>query len=210
MLLYLCVCCCCSSSYSPLDQPVSSTSTPSTPAPRTPLRSHLTPGGGSGGGIQSQETSPATLSGGPPSARQQLTPRTPLSHEGALQSPLSNASSAYNMHVANLKSVEAQLTNSALPEVNSVVVNIMLNDSLLNLFKDENFESCTICTCNTNIRGSDVGLYLPDRSGEEQFRCQCGFSAVVNRRHGRDSGLFYEDEVEITHSPQECGPGPVE
>lgn len=39
----------------------------------------------------------------------------------------------------------------------------------------------------------------PQHSSEEdQVRCNCGFSAVVNRRLAYGSGLFYEDEMEIT------------
>jgi len=33
---------------------------------------------------------------------------------------------------------------------------------------------------------------------DEQIRCTCAFSAVINRRHARLSGLFYEDEADIT------------
>lgn len=33
---------------------------------------------------------------------------------------------------------------------------------------------------------------------EDPIRCSCGFSAVVNRRLSHRSGLFYEDELEIT------------
>jgi mediator of RNA polymerase II transcription subunit 13 len=111
-------------------------------------------------------------------------------------SPASNASSYLNQ---NLKSVDNHMTNSQLPEVHALIVNIFLSDSLLNLFKDSNFNSCPICVCNTNIKGSDVGLYLPDRLNETQYRCTCGFSAAVNRALGFNSGLFYEDEVEITN-----------
>jgi len=32
---------------------------------------------------------------------------------------------------------------------------------------------------------------------EESCRCNCGFSALVNRRLAHQAGLFYEDEVEI-------------
>lgn len=122
------------------------------------------------------------------------TPRTPMSYE--LQSPASNASSYMNK---NMNSVDNHPTNSQLPEVHGLVVNIFLSDSLLNLFKDTNFDSCPICVCNTNIKGSDVGLYLPDRTNETQYSCICGFSAAVNRSYGFNSGLFYEDEVEITN-----------
>ena len=142
--------------------------------------------------MTSVEASPATF--GQPSSAQQRTPRTPHSYE-PLQSPASNASSYMNK---NMSSVDNQPTNSSIPEISSLVVNVVLADSILNLFKDHNFDSCTICVCNTNIKGSDVGVYLPDKTGEAQYRCQCGFSAVINRKLGCNSGLFYEDEVDIT------------
>lgn len=119
--------------------------------------------------------------------------RTPLSYD--LQSPASNASSYLNQ---NMKSVDNQGTNMQIPEVSSLIVNILLSDSLLNLFKDHNFDSCTVCVCNMNIKGSDVGQYLVDKSAEPQYKCTCGFSAVMNRKLAPNSGLFYEDEVDIT------------
>lgn len=98
-----------------------------------------------------------------------------------------------------LGAAHANIRNgTALSEANSLVVNIMLSDSLLNLFKDASFDSCNICICNTNIKGTDVGLYLPDPVKEAQYRCTCGFSAAVNRSNGYCSGLFYEDEADIT------------
>ena len=112
-----------------------------------------------------------------------------------LQSPASNASSYLNK---NMSSVDNHPTNSFLPEVHSLVTNVMLSDSILNLFKDHNFNSCAICVCNMNIDGTDVGLYLPHTSSEPQYKCTCGFSAVMNRKDGVNSGLFYEDEVDIT------------
>ena len=48
-----------------------------------------------------------------------------------------------------------------------------------------------------NIKGADVGVYLSDPTGEAQYPCTCGFSAVVNRRYGNGSGLFLEDELDI-------------
>ncbi|XP_054167934.1 mediator of RNA polymerase II transcription subunit 13-like [Oppia nitens] len=91
----------------------------------------------------------------------------------------------------------------SLPETHSLAVNLLLSDSLLNLFRDHNFESCSLCVCNMNIKGNDVGVYLPDSLApggydEPQYRCSCGFSAVVNRHRSYFAGLFYEDEVEIT------------
>ncbi|XP_013106769.2 mediator of RNA polymerase II transcription subunit 13 [Stomoxys calcitrans] len=61
-------------------------------------------------------------------------------------------------------------TNSILqelPEVSSVIVNILLYDTALNVFRDHNFDSSTVCVCNAdnqrigNIRGSDSGVYVP-------------------------------------------------
>lgn len=114
-----------------------------------------------------------------------------------LQSPASTPSSYLNK---TLNSIDNAGTNSQLPEVHSLLVNILLSDSILNLFRDYNFESCNICVCNMDIRGSDIGLYLPETgsSSESSYKCTCGFSAVVNRRFAYNAGLFYEDEVDIT------------
>ncbi|XP_046680000.1 mediator of RNA polymerase II transcription subunit 13 isoform X3 [Homalodisca vitripennis] len=110
------------------------------------------------------------------------------------------------------------LYKSRPPEANSLVVNILLGDTALNIFRDHNFDSCTLCVCNAgpkvvgNIRGADAGVYLPTGppfSGgvfspahhpqeDDPIRCSCGFSAVVNRRLSHRSGLFLEDEMEIT------------
>lgn len=61
----------------------------------------------------------------------------------------------------------------------SIYVNLMLSDSVLNLFRDVSFEQCTICVCNNNINGRDVDLgYLPsiaDNLQEGQYPCSCGF-----------------------------------
>ncbi|XP_076473040.1 mediator of RNA polymerase II transcription subunit 13-like [Babylonia areolata] len=131
----------------------------------------------------------------PAFAQQQRTPRTPMSYE--LQSPASTPSSYLNK---TLNSIDNTGTNSQLPEVHSLLVNILLSDSILNLFRDYNFDSCNVCVCNMDIRGSDIGLYLPDTgsSSECSYKCACGFSAIVNRRFAFNAGLFYEDEVEVT------------
>lgn len=53
-----------------------------------------------------------------------------------------------------------------VPEANSIVVNVVLTDSLLNVFRDHNFDSCTLCVCNNgpkvvgNIKGTDAAVYL--------------------------------------------------
>lgn len=56
-----------------------------------------------------------------------------------------------------------------------------------------------------NIKGADVGVYIPDPTQEAQYRCTCGFSAVMNRKFGNSSGLFLEDELDILGRNTECG-----
>ncbi|XP_039747388.1 mediator of RNA polymerase II transcription subunit 13 isoform X3 [Pararge aegeria] len=98
-----------------------------------------------------------------------------------------------------------------------VLLNVLLADTVLNVFRDHNFDSCTLCVCNDsgtrvvgNIRGADAATYLPggDWGGsvdDEPSRCSCGFSAIVNRRLAHRAGLFYEDEMEITGIAEEPG-----
>lgn len=91
--------------------------------------------------------------------------------------------------------------SSGLPEINSLVVTLVLSDSMLSIFKDHNFNSCPLCICNMNIKGSDIDVYLPVNlmpNDEPQYKCSCGFSAIQNRHNSSYAGLFYEDEHEIT------------
>ena len=76
----------------------------------------------------------------------------------------------------------------------------MLSDSLLNLYRDINFNSCTMCVCTNdgNIKGGESLLYLPQFAGEEDFDCKCGYSAVMNRKLSHLAGMFLEDEREVT------------
>lgn len=63
-----------------------------------------------------------------------------------------------------------------LPETNALILNLLLYDTSMNLFKDHNFDSCPLCICNTgqghvgNIRGSESGMYQPMRinNGSDQ------------------------------------------
>lgn len=133
--------------------------------------------------------------------------------------------------------VQPQNNHSNLPECHALIVNIVLGDSMLNIFRDHNFDSCTVCVCSDGqnwvgtIRGQDAIFYLPESSSrsstnravtgpnnqqqfagmgagfmpppqsnnqeEESCRCNCGFSALVNRHLAHQAGLFYEDELEI-------------
>jgi len=147
----------------------------------------------------SMDVSPAGLHMGGPSSVQQ---RTPISYE--LMSPASSTGTSSSFYAGrNIGSVDAQsMSSGPLPEASALYVGLALADSPLGIFRDVNFDSCTMCVCNLNIEGSDVGSVLPVRTGslnmDEQIRCTCAFSAVINRRHARLSGLFYEDEADIT------------
>ena len=104
-------------------------------------------------------------------------------------SPASEASS----YIKNLNSLESASLGNNIPEAHSLTVNLALSDSQLNIFKDRNFDSCVICACNMSIRGGEA-ISAFDPMGP----CSCGFSSVMNRRYGTGSGLFAEDESEIT------------
>lgn len=125
----------------------------------------------------------------------------------------------YDQAIASPASTSSFLrSNDPSTEANALLMNVLLYDTALNLFRDHNFNSCTICVCNAdqkfksigNIRGSDSGVYLPlpnttfrhmaaeGNVEEDPIDCHCGFSAVVNRRLAHRAGLFYEDEMEIT------------
>lgn len=103
-----------------------------------------------------------------------------------------------------------------LIEINSIQLNLMISDSVLGMFKDHNFESCTLCVCNMSIKGTqtDTILLKPDTnnqwrssigndifnsSSEFTNECTCGFSAITNRHCSHLSGLFLEDELELTN-----------
>lgn len=80
-----------------------------------------------------------------------------------LPSPATSTASSYLNK--NLNSIEAAPTPNTVqrtPEANSLVLNVLLADTVFNIFRDHNFDSCTLCVCNTdsNIRGADAGVYL--------------------------------------------------
>lgn len=120
-----------------------------------------------------------------------------------------------NMHFQPQSATAIDKSLNAMPasECNSLMLNLLLSDSMFNLYRDHNFESCSICVCNMNIKGNDVGIYLPDpsvgqpqqqqqqqqaNSYDHEVQCTCGFSALTNRHMSQFTGLFYEDETEIT------------
>lgn len=155
--------------------------------------------------------SPATPRFSVPTPRTPRTPRginTASSGQGSvkqdgteLSSPVSTPSTSLP-----LSSVEPLARSGpALPEAHSLYFVLLLSDSVLNVFKDRNFDSCCICACNMNVKGADVGVYIPDSTREDQYRCMCGFSAIVNRRLAHGTGLFLEDELDIFGRTSEVG-----
>lgn len=81
-------------------------------------------------------------------------------HQQVPPPPYSPAISHHNMNVIPTN------MSPPVPEANSIVVNVLLTDSLLNVFRDHNFDSCTLCVCNAgpkvvgNIKGTDAAVYL--------------------------------------------------
>lgn len=180
--------------------------------------------------------------------RSQIPPPPP--YDMAIASPATSTSSYLNKqyHSVETAATPSSASVNRTPEANALLVNVLLYDTSLNIFRDHNFNSCTLCVCNAgnkcvgNIRGADSGVYLSlpgttfhqisstNSSGgqfnnqnnynnygmldspmgqnqnqqqngyvdEDPINCRCGFSAVINRRLAHCSGLFYEDEMEIT------------
>ena len=89
-----------------------------------------------------------------------------------------------------------------IPEASSLMLNIILSDTIFNVFRDHNFDSCTICVCSNegNIRGRDAAPYLPNFQGDDDCVCCCGFSALSNRKLAHQSGLFYEVRKKNMHT----------
>ena len=142
-------------------------------------RSH--PGGGPGsvGGPPSVGGGPRSVGGGPPSLA------SPHHHHHQQQHQHHQHNHLQNHSVNSVRSVATPMSAAPPPPTaNSLTVNLVLSDSLLNLYRDINFNSCTMCVCTNdgNIRGGESLLYLPDINSEEDYDCKCGYSAVVNRK----------------------------
>lgn len=158
----------------------------SVPTPRTPRTPRGGPGNASGQGSVKQE-------GVPTGGGTELS--SPASTPASSSLPMSSVELAAGGRGSFL----------ALPEAHSLYAILLLSDSVLDVFKDRNFDSCCICACNMNVKGADVGVYIPDSTREDQYRCMCGFSAIANRRLAHGTGLFLEDELDIFGRGSEVG-----
>jgi len=157
--------------------------------------------------------------------RQQSTLFSPMRSNDLQSSPYPP-----NRSIGSVQTISSPIGNipSAIPEIDSLIFNVLLNDSILNIYRDMNFDSCVLCACTSNelsIHGMDSIIYLEKPRDQTKSTyshqqspyqphstiysqqqpvssmnnsCSCGFSAVVNLRLSSSSGLFYEDECEIT------------
>uniref|UniRef100_A0A1I8EM75 Mediator of RNA polymerase II transcription subunit 13 n=1 Tax=Wuchereria bancrofti TaxID=6293 RepID=A0A1I8EM75_WUCBA len=105
------------------------------------------------------------------------------------------------------------------PEGKSLVLAVLLQDTVLDLHYDSVFDACPICSCNGSIRAKELGVYitppevLRQPPAQQQLivskptsgfynstsnSCNCGFSAVRHRYLSMKAGLFAEDAKEAT------------
>jgi hypothetical protein len=163
--------------------------------------------------MQRHPSFPAGPQGSPYAPPVSANPRTPGSSQPPqlvdIQSPLSNASSymrwvrpqphsEYQIACRSVNSVEAAAVGScsvgagaSMPEAHGLVVALLMSDSVVDLHYDTSFDACPVCSCNSNIRGVELGVYLtpPDcpanpyggfsigQSGHT--RCTCGFRLLL-------------------------------
>merc|ERR550519_3185828 len=52
---------------------------------------------------------------------------------------------------SELNNSSSTSTNATAPPANALTINLVLSDSLLNLYRDINFNSCTMCVCTTRL-----------------------------------------------------------
>lgn len=143
--------------------------------------------------------------------QKQVLPKTP-------QLPQQHIQQTQHQHPQAVTQIKSK-TQLNYTELNSITYNLYLSDTLLNIYRDINFDSCTLCVCKNNIEGIDYPVYLHFDGLVRQFSsnssitsqqsnnledpngykppCTCGFSSIINRRLAINSGLFYEDYVEI-------------
>lgn len=112
-----------------------------------------------------QTASEKTSSGSRRSGPAPPSPPSPQLACPDLPSPASTTSSYLNRNLTSIEPATTPVTARA-PEANALVVNVLLADTALNIYRDHNFDSCTLCVCNAgvkcvgNIRGADAGYYL--------------------------------------------------
>ncbi|XP_058465174.1 mediator of RNA polymerase II transcription subunit 13 isoform X2 [Malaya genurostris] len=172
-----------------------------TPQGSCPLP-YPSPIGASGGSL-------SIIPGSPNPLNQMNFRRTPIlpppPYDVAVASPATSTTSSYHNKQFGMEDgpqtpfagagVNASLQRIAI-ETNALLVNVLLYDTSLNIFRDHNFNSCTLCVCNAgpkcvgNIRGADSGPYLP----------LPGTSFIGVTKNGLTSGSSSEREAKSTPS----------
>jgi len=72
-----------------------------------------------------------------------------------MPSPANSTTSSYlNKNLNSVEPVPTPQPNQRTAEASSLVLNILLTDTAFNIFRDHNFDSCTLCVCNA---GPKVG-----------------------------------------------------
>ena len=115
-------------------------------------------------------------------------------------------SGLHNPLTLQQRECEAPPPPTTTPPANALTINLVLSDSLLNLFRDINFNLCTMCVCTNdgNIKDGESLLYLPEFAEEDYFDCKCSYSAIVNCKLRNLAGMFLEDKREVTGVQEDC------
>ncbi|VDK47658.1 unnamed protein product [Anisakis simplex] len=164
-----------------------------------------------------QQTRPNTVSGPPLGMQAMLdlnTQGTVVPHAAGMQQPQQQ-----HPHGTPTGQMVPAKAVPLHPEGKSLVLAILLQDTVLDLHYDCVFDACPICSCNANIRAKELGMYitppevLRQSPAQQQLvvnkptsgfynntsnHCNCGFSAVRHRYLSMKSGLFSEDAKEAT------------
>ncbi|CAL8094875.1 unnamed protein product [Calicophoron daubneyi] len=83
-----------------------------------------------------------------------------LNTGGTNMSLLKSSVSGHLITPAQSRSEELSDRLVGLLKADGVLMNLMLSDSMLNLFKDHNFDSCNICECTSSVLGAEIDIYL--------------------------------------------------
>ncbi|KAM3719730.1 Mediator of RNA polymerase II transcription subunit [Dirofilaria immitis] len=169
---------------------------------------------------------PNTLMTQAQNANMMCGPRTPQNSMTAVPSSIGSPNNG-GLFGNRLMNMPAVMDTGAVPPNNmrthpegkSLVLAVLLQDTVLDLHYDSVFDACPICSCNGSIRAKELGVYitppevLRQPPAQQQLivskptsgfynntsnSCNCGFSAVRHRYLSMKAGLFAEDAKEAT------------
>lgn len=97
--------------------------------------------------------------------------------------------------------VDALSLRSPASFINSACLSLNLSDTLLNIFRDINFDSCTLCVCmHHTIKGVDYPLYI----------CQDIFDVADESNmnvYNASAGCLSQPQHQNDPTPSQTGPG---